>query len=237
MLNVGRTAILKTGPRPNWKVDGKPASDEVLRHGGFETEWIDGVEVLVLDESGNRILATNKPGWYPIAYEVPIHDPHLQRAILRPHSEWLIEPERVVATYDVVDIPLNEAIEKARQAAFKRINAEYESHALTLVEGYPTSEQQSWPVQIREAEILLGADDEPTPWIDAAASARGISRVELANLIKAQDTAYRQYHGTLTGIRQALRDQIAAISDDDPAPVAALYEIAWPESEPQTETT
>lgn len=171
-------------------------------------------------------------GYYPVKNLPPAHDPALQLATQNPISDWVVEADHVVATYAVHDIPIERVIETARQAAYDRINSEYEQRVQVLAQGYPVSEQQSWPVQIQEANIVLGADDEPTPWIDSAAPARGITRTELANLIKAQDTAYRQYHGTLTGTRQALRDQIAAVADDDPASVAALYAIAWPETTP-----
>lgn len=126
---------------------------------------------------------------------------------------------------------LAERINSARQEAYDRINAEYESRVQVLAEGYPESEQQSWPVQIREADVVLGEDNEPTPWIDNAAPARGITRQELAQLIKNQDTAYRQYHGTLTGIRQALRDQIAAVPGGQRSSLEALNQISWPETE------
>lgn len=194
--------IAKIGPRPRWysSADGAPLSDDELRDHGY----------------------------LPVVYSAPDHDPRLQRVSLNPQSEWAVETKRVVATYTIHDIPLVEAIETARQAAYERINSEYETRTQALAEGYPASEQQSWPVQIKEADIVLAEVDEPTPWIDHAAPARGITRVELANLIKAQDTAYRQYHGTLTGTRQALRDQIAAVPDDDPESVNVLYEIGWP---------
>lgn len=198
---IENSQIVKVGARPRWFNDGgEPLTPE---------QWL-------------------LFGYYPNVHDRPDHDPLLQRLVQKPKSEWLIESDHVVVTYEVVDIPLEEAIETARQAAYDRINSEYETRVTVLAEGYPASEQQSWPVQIQEANIVLGADDEPTPWIDSAAPARGITRVDLANLIKAQDTAYRQYHGALTGIRQALRDQIAAVPDDDPASVAALYEIGWP---------
>lgn len=117
LLNIERTAILQTGPRPDWGVDGQPASDEVLRHGGFETETIDGKEVLVLDEHGNKILATGRQGWYPVVYSPPEHDPYLQRTVLKPKSEWLIEAERVVATYDIIEIDVEELRQNKLQAA------------------------------------------------------------------------------------------------------------------------
>lgn len=120
------------------------------------------------------------------------------------------------------------SIEELRAEALSRINAEYSARASVLAGDYPAAEQQSWPMQVTEAAAVLADDSAPTPWIDAAAPARGITREALAALIQAQDTAYRSYHGAITGTRQALRDAIAAVPDDENA-AAALDAIQWPE--------
>lgn len=117
------------------------------------------------------------------------------------------------------------AVEKHR--ARERINAAYEHHVEVMATGYPESEQKSWYVQIEEAAVVLGDDNQPTPWIDSAASARGVSRQELAGLIQAQNIAYRQLHGTLTGLRQSLRDQIDSLPVDQ-ASLDLLASIDWP---------
>lgn len=179
-----------------------------------------------LDDNGNpvtdAILAEH--GWLPVIYEQPEHDPLSQRVIQLPQSEWVIEPTRVLVTYSVESIPF----EELQAAAHARINAEYTSRTETLATDYPENEQKSWPVQIQEANIVLTGGTEPTPWIDAASTARGVTREYLANLIKAQDTAYRQYHGALTGTRQMLRDMINNVPDG-PEAVATLNGINWPE--------
>ena len=121
-----------------------------------------------------------------------------------------------------------EQVAQARAAAHARINAEYTSRTETLATDYPENEQKSWPVQVQEANIVLTGGTDSTPWIDAASTARGVTREYLANLIKAQDDAYRLYHGTLTGTRQMLRDMINNVPDG-PEAVATLNGINWPE--------
>lgn len=119
-------------------------------------------------------------------------------------------------------------VERARTDAYQRINEGYERQAQVLAAGYPASERESWSVQIAEAAIVRAGGAEPAPWIDAAAPARGITREQLADLIHAQDQAYRHYHGVLTGTRQALRDVIAAVPVDGAA-LETLAGIHWPD--------
>lgn len=121
------------------------------------------------------------------------------------------------------------AINVARAAAHRRIDDAYTAQTNQLAEGYPENEQKSWPVQIMEADAILAGAETPTPWVDAASAGRGITRLEMAQLIKAQDTAYRTYHGQLSGVRQALRDQIDAVPDGERTSIAALDAIDWPE--------
>lgn len=123
---------------------------------------------------------------------------------------------------------LTRAIAAARAAAHARINAAYGQRTMVLAADYPEDEQKSWPIQVQEADLVLAGGTEPTPWMDAASAARGITRQALANLIKAQDQAYRQYHGTLTGTRQMLRDMIEAVPSNAES-IATLAGINWPE--------
>lgn len=122
------------------------------------------------------------------------------------------------------------AIKVARARALDRVNLGYSAQAATLAAGYPEEEQKSWPVQILEANaVLAGLPEADTPWITAAAPARGISREAMAQLIRDQDTAYRQYHGMLSGQRQALRNKIQT-APETVASIAALDAVQWPGS-------
>lgn len=134
-----------------------------------------------------------------------------------------------------IDANIQAAIDQARVSAHRRIDDAYTAQTNQLATGYPENEQKSWPVQIMEADAILAGAETPTPWVDAASAGRGVTRLEMAQLIKTQDTLYRTYHGQLSGVRQALRDQIDAIPDGERTSIAALGAIDWPKP-PEEET-
>ncbi len=94
------------------------------------------------------------------------------------------------------------------------LTAEYDTRIQVIAAGYPLSERESWSVQTQEARVMESDPAAATPWIDAAALARGLDRLELAARIRAKDADYRQVHGLLTGTRQRIEDQIDAVADD-----------------------
>ncbi len=106
--------------------------------------------------------------------------------------------------------------------------AQYENRMHVIAADYPPSERESWPVQTSEARALLDNTAANTPWIDAAAAARGMTRVELATRIAAKDGAYRTISGALTGVRQAIEDQITAAGNDPEALAAIDVTVGWP---------
>lgn len=106
--------------------------------------------------------------------------------------------------------------------------AEYRRRMQVIAAGYPLSERESWPVQTEEARALEAAPGAATPWIDAAALARGLDRLVLAERIRAKDDAYRQVHGLLTGTRQRIEDQIDAAADDAQALSQIDVAAGWP---------
>jgi hypothetical protein len=101
-------------------------------------------------------------------------------------------------------------LEEMRTAASARIDAAYSAATSAISAGYPLEERESWPVQASEARALLADPDAATPWITAAAHARGLTSAALAQRILALDDAYRAMHGQLSGTRQQLQKQIAA---------------------------
>ena len=109
------------------------------------------------------------------------------------------------------------------------LNAEYERRMQAIAAGYPPSERESWPVQTSEAHTLLADSMVSTPWIDAAASARGLDRIELAQRIVAKDAQYRIISGTLSGVRQRIEDQIDSAGDDQAALKVIDVTKGWPE--------
>lgn len=82
--------IVKTGQRPRWFADdGKPVTDEVLR----------------------------QHGWLPVHYETPEYDVALQRVSLKHQREWAIETKRVVAAYEIREIPIDQMRDAKLQEA------------------------------------------------------------------------------------------------------------------------
>lgn len=96
-------------------------------------------------------------------------------------------------------------------AAHARINTAYESAVKALTAGYPDTEIASWPKQEAEARKWLVDNAASTPWIDNAASSRGIPKAQFINLVIANADALAPIHGQLSGKRQSLRDQIDAL--------------------------
>lgn len=121
--------------------------------------------------------------------------------------------------------PLQVSSDQLRTA----LTAEYERRMQAIAAGYPPSERESWPVQTNEAYALLADPQASTPWIDAASSARGLDRLELAQRIVAKDAQYRVISGTLSGVRQRIEDQIDAAGDDQAALQAIDVTAGWPE--------
>lgn len=101
-----------------------------------------------------------------------------------------------------------------RQNLTVALSAEYERRMAVISGGDSLRERESWHVQTAEARALLSYEHSLTPWINSAAAARGIDRVELARRIAAKDDVYRAIHGALTGTRQRIEDAIYAAGDD-----------------------
>lgn len=115
------------------------------------------------------------------------------------------------------------SIPDLRLAASARIDAAYTAATRAISAGYPLEERESWPVQTGEARALRVDNSAPTPWIDAAADVRGLTREDLAARIVALDDAYRGVHGRMSGTRQKLQQRLA-----DAETAAALAAITWP---------
>lgn len=150
---------------------------------------------------------------------------------VRPANPVLVGDDWCQA-WEVYPLPA-EDIESNRRAKAEQLRmdlrAEYERRTAQIANPYPPSERESWPVQISEARELQADPAAITPWINAAADARGMDRAELAARIVALDTAYRTIHGALTGARQRIEGLIDAAAEDLTALVAIDVKAGWPE--------
>ncbi|WON73742.1 hypothetical protein [Nitrosospira sp. Is2] len=99
-------------------------------------------------------------------------------------------------------------------AAFARIDSAYEAAVKAMTKSYPGDEVGSWPQQEAEARAWLMDSRASTPWIDAAATGRGIDKAALIDKIITKASLFTPAHGQLTGKRQKLRDEIIALGDN-----------------------
>lgn len=176
--------------------------------------------------------------WPPSPYyeikktEVPEYNPLTHRPVeIEPVAdpEGGYKQEWSLVAYDPSEVALNieREVLRARTEAHARINTEYTVRTNVLASGYPENEQKSWPIQVEEAKAYTADPGASVPWIENAATARGISKSALVTLILAQDQAYRELHGTLSGVRQALRNQIDAYPVEE-ASIGLLEAVEWP---------
>lgn len=92
----------------------------------------------------------------------------------------------------------------------KRNNQAYEDALSMMTRDYPASEIQTWERQ--RAEVLAWNADPlaATPWIDIAASSRGLDRDEYLARTLAKVQAFAAASAWLTGRRQGIDDSIRA---------------------------
>ncbi len=193
------------------------------------------VDILGEPPAGQTVWQASWDGHGPLIARVPLDEAGLL-AHLPGTPEFDDDGEQVGTAPPVLHMPVEiagwpawdtavpEPLEPLRAAARARVNAAYNQATDALAAGYPYRERESWHVQVSEAQALLANAGAATPWIDMAAAQRGIDRQDLAQRIHANDQQYRVIHGTLSGTRQALEDQIAAATT-----AQDIEAINWPQ--------
>lgn len=114
-------------------------------------------------------------------------------------------------------------LEQAKARKLAEVNAAFEAAGAALTARYPQMEQQTWDIQRQEATAWAADNNAPTPFLDAAAQARGIDAEEMRQLTLANVTAFQQAAAQAVGIRQALRDAIDAAQS-----LTEVGAVAWP---------
>lgn len=89
-------------------------------------------------------------------------------------------------------------------------NAQYDAAISAMTCDYPAAEISTWERQRAEVIAWSGDSTAPTPWIDIAASARGLDRNEYLTRTLAKVNAFAMASAYLTGRRQCIDDQIRA---------------------------
>lgn len=117
---------------------------------------------------------------------------------------------------------LEREMEARRAALTQANNAGYEAAISAVTSDYPAAEIQTWERQ--RAEALAWAEDPTadTPWIDIAATARGLDRGEYLVRTLAKVEAFAQASAWLTGRRQGIDDAIRAATSLDGLQAVAI---------------
>ncbi|HEX9078095.1 MAG TPA: hypothetical protein VF795_00825 [Desulfuromonadaceae bacterium] len=105
-----------------------------------------------------------------------------------------------------------------------QIRAEGDRRLIALASPYGDRERETWPYQRAEALAWRADNTVPTPYCDAIAGGRGVSReVFIPKVLEVSDL-FTQASTAILGQQQALIDRISAATDMD-----TLLAIAWPQ--------
>lgn len=106
-----------------------------------------------------------------------------------------------------------EVLLELKDAAVKRNNTAYNLVTLSITKNYPQLEKDTWPTQDKEIKAWqTDPANALTPWIDTAASVRGLTREDYLARTIAKVQQFEQVSAYLTGLRQKYEDQIKAAS-------------------------
>lgn len=94
-------------------------------------------------------------------------------------------------------------------------NSAYDAAIALMTSAYPAAEIATWERQ-RDEAVAWGADrTAPTPWIDIAATARGLDREDYLERTLAKVNAFAVASAFLTGRRQGIDDALRAATTPD----------------------
>lgn len=106
-------------------------------------------------------------------------------------------------TYKVVN-GLIENIERTDMTyLLSQINTDYSANAKSVINGIPSDEVLTFPIQKEEAKAWFKDNNEPTPFIDGMLTKRtDVTKAQLVDKILEKANSYAYLAGTLTGERQ-----------------------------------
>lgn len=116
-------------------------------------------------------------------------------------------------------------LEEARAAKEQAIRIEGNKRLLALAKPYQPAERETWATQLAEAEAWTADNAASTPMIDQIATARGIGKAELVEMILGNANLFRSESGRILGQQQALLTALYQA-----ATVEEVEAVAWPTS-------
>lgn len=128
---------------------------------------------------------------------------------------------------------VSDPVELPQEQKLQMNNAAYERATGSLTADYPQMEKDTWPTQDQECALwLVDPTGAATPWIDLAATERGIGREEYMRRTLIKSRQFKLLSAFLTGRRQRYEGLIKSNQTPEldyeltPEIIAQLQQIA-----------
>ena len=102
-------------------------------------------------------------------------------------------------------------ISKKKAEAEVHIRDRYAAMMESVVMPYSDKERETWPTQLKEADLWLQNSEAEVPLIASMSASRGITVEELVAKIKENEAAYRVAIGTILGNQQRELDLLDSL--------------------------
>jgi hypothetical protein len=158
---------------------------------------------LIIDTTSNKVTGTTTDEQHvpPTGYVlVDAPEDFNQDAI----DDYIMVDEGVVLNPQIL-------LARAKNEAVKAIRNKFEDIIRTLKTSVAAYEVATWDTQRNELTVYLANANNPTPYVDSLAAARGETRDVLFGKIKVKVEAL----ATLQGKQQALEKQVESATDMD----------------------
>ena len=141
-------------------------------------------------------------------------------------KRMLIVPETLVQVDELPTPPEPPArpFEDLQAEAVERLNAEFQSAASAVTNGYPQIERLTWPTQQAEVQAWFLDNNAATPYLDGLAAERGIDRQDMLTKTWEQTQLFMAASQMLVGKLQRLRDEVYEAKS-----ISDLNAITWGE--------
>jgi hypothetical protein len=141
-------------------------------------------------------------------------------------TTYVIDDVAGTVTEVVAAVPYT--LDETKAALLVAVNALCDQKMATLKAGYPAEEVLTWAQQVREAALYQADPTAAGPMLDAMAAERGLGKDEMAARIMTKAALFAALAGQIIGRRQRLEDDIAGVTVETAASVAATITTGWP---------